>query len=62
LRRVLVLAGAVAVLVTVAGLAVSFAADPPTNQTICATACALGVLAWLGKVGGGAGVARLSAR
>jgi ABC-type Mn2+/Zn2+ transport system permease subunit len=38
---VLSLAGLFAVLATLSGIALSFAADLPTNQTICATACIL---------------------
>ncbi len=41
LNRVLLLAAAFAVLITLLGLGISFAADLPTNETICATACAL---------------------
>jgi zinc/manganese transport system permease protein len=41
LGRVLVLAATFAALITLVGLAVSFAADLPTNQTICVTACSL---------------------
>jgi ABC-type Mn2+/Zn2+ transport system permease subunit len=44
LKRVLLLAAALATLITLVGLALSFAADWPTNQTICVTACALLVL------------------
>ena len=41
LGRVLFLAATFAVLSTLLGLGVSFAADLPTNQTICVSACAL---------------------
>jgi ABC-type Mn2+/Zn2+ transport system permease subunit len=41
LNRVLLLAAAFGALITLLGLAISFTADLPTNQTICATACAL---------------------
>ena len=45
LDRVLLLAGLAAAAGTLAGLAVSFAADLPTNQTICAVLCVLFLLA-----------------
>lgn len=35
------MAALIAAAATLAGLAISFAADLPTNQTLCATACAL---------------------
>lgn len=41
LGAALSLAAAFSALITLLGLAFSFAADLPTNQTICATACAL---------------------
>ena len=44
---VLTLACSLAVLATVSGLCLSFAADWPTNQTICATACVLLLLCGL---------------
>lgn len=47
LKRVLALAALVSVLITILGLSVSFAADLPTNQTICVTACLLLTLSGL---------------
>jgi ABC-type Mn2+/Zn2+ transport system permease subunit len=41
LGRVLLLAAIIAVVATVTGLGISFAADWPTNQTLCVTACSL---------------------
>jgi ABC-type Mn2+/Zn2+ transport system permease subunit len=41
LGRVLLLAAIIATVATLGGLGISFAADLPTNQTICITACAL---------------------
>lgn len=41
LGAVLILAALTAALVTLAGLGISFAADLPTNQTICATAAGI---------------------
>jgi len=41
LGRVLLLAALISATATLAGLGISFAADLPTNQTLCATACAL---------------------
>lgn len=38
---VLVLAGVMAMIFTLGGLGISFVADWPTNQTICALACVL---------------------
>ena len=39
LKWVLLLAGLISMIVTLAGLGISFATDLPSNQTICATAC-----------------------
>lgn len=47
IQTVLALAGAVAAVFTMGGLAVSFAADLPTNQTICTAGCVLAAIAWL---------------
>ena len=51
--RVLLLAGLIAAAGTLAGLAASFAADLPTNQTICVAMCALLllVLPWVTRLG-----------
>lgn len=47
LKRVLILAALVSVLVTLMGLGVSFAADLPTNQTLCAVAAGILLVAAL---------------
>mgnify|MGYP000302067711 CR=1 FL=1 len=47
IQTVLILATVVSAVFTLVGLAVSFAADLPTNQTICTAGCALAVTAWL---------------
>lgn len=44
LKRVLILAALVSILITLLGLSVSFVADLPTNQTICVVACSLFLL------------------
>ncbi len=41
LKRVLILAAVVSILITILGLSASFVADLPTNQTICVVACSL---------------------
>ncbi len=46
---VMILAVVVAVAATLAGLGISFKADLPTNQTICATMCTILALAILGR-------------
>ncbi len=47
IQTVLALAGAVAAVFTLGGLAVSFAADLPANQTICTAGCVLAAITWL---------------
>ncbi len=53
LNAVLLLAAAIAALITLAGLGISFVGDLPTNQTLCVTACAAWALlapaVWLRK-------------
>ena len=47
IHLVLILSAAVAAAFTLGGLAISFAADLPTNQAICAAGCILAAATWL---------------
>lgn len=47
IQTVMILAALVSTVFTLGGLGISFAADLPTNQTICAAGCILAAATWL---------------